>query len=208
MTAKVRDAASWKDVTAMKVRDGGSWKTVKEAWVRDGGSWKSFFVGLFIGFLRPDADVETSDWTSTPLWNKLDEVSPDDATTEVSAIFTGNFQQTKNFEVGLSNPAGPPSGSETVTLRVRFWLQLVFQDVTQRSVKIELKELSTIKKTYNTFASKTGYQTTINSILSQAVKDSINNWNNLRVRVEYKVTGDSEFAQSWGRVTWIELEFS
>lgn len=47
MSLYVRDAGSWKEVTAgngIHVRDAGSWKAVKEGFVRDAGTWKSFFV--------------------------------------------------------------------------------------------------------------------------------------------------------------------
>ena len=184
----------------------GTTDRIKELYVRDAGSWKNVW-NFFIGTIVPDSDVDASDWTPTPLYLELNEDVPDDATTEIDTIFTGNIEQVRDFEVGLSNPIIPPTGGEVVTLRARFWLELVTDDVTKREVKIELRELTSIKKTINTFADKTAYVTT-NSVLSQAEKDSISNWNNVRVRITYTVTGDSEIAQSIGHVTWIELEFA
>ena len=203
-----RSGGAWGESTPGKafVRDGGSWKHITALWVRNSGLWENVWL-LFVGGIIPDSDIDTSDWTPTPLYLELNEDVPDDATTEVTAFFSGNVQQTKDFEVGLSNPIITPTGGEDITLRVRFWLELQLQDVTQRDVKIELKELSTVKKTINTFADKTAYTTT-SAVLSQAEKDSISNWNNLRVRVEYKITGDSEIAEAEGHVTWIELDFS
>lgn len=48
MTMHVRDAGTWKTVTAPSVRDAGTWKTVTGGWVRDAGTWKQFFSGLAV----------------------------------------------------------------------------------------------------------------------------------------------------------------
>ena len=203
-----RSAAAWAESApgSVHVRDAGTWKEVKSIHVRNAGVWDEVFQYI-IGFLRPDADIETSDWTATPLWSKLDDTSPDDATTEISASFAGNGTQVKDFEIALSNPSGTPTTREVVTFRVRFWLDVISFGVDTKDVKIELKQGSTVKKTINTVASTVGYVTDT-STLSQAEKDSISDWDNLRVRVEYTVKGNDIFASSTGRVTWIELEFS
>ena len=207
MPGFVRDGGVWKPITDLSARDAGVWRDVKKAYVRDGGVWKQFFSAGFIGFIRPDGDIESSDWTSTPLWQKLDEVAQDNATTEITTIFTGINSQTRDFEIRLSDPGDPPSGNEVITLRTRFWLDEIIGLVNQREVKIQLKQGTTVKKTINTFANLSGYVTT-NSVLSQAQKDSITNWNDLRVKLAYTVRHDSEFHQSNGKVTWIEMQFS
>lgn len=207
MTGKVRDAASWKAITDMQVRD-TTWKTVLEAKVRDAGAWKSFYVAGFTGFIRPDADSETSGWTSTPLWSKLDEVSPDDATTQIrSSTVSTQCPSTvdHDFEVALSNPGDTPSGNETMTVRVRAYVDEISGFVITRQILIELKEASAV------IASTTrnlGFSySTHEMVLSQAQKDSISNWNNLLVRCRTRVCVDSGGDSARSFVTWIETEF-
>jgi len=48
MPMHVRDAGSWKEVTAPSVRDGGTWKAVKGAWVKDSGAWKKFYSAVTV----------------------------------------------------------------------------------------------------------------------------------------------------------------
>jgi hypothetical protein len=188
------------------VRDGGSWKRIEQLHVRNAGSW-SVVWAMFLGTLRPDSDIETSDWTNTPLYQKLDEVTADDSTTEVNAQFSGNSQQIKDFEVALSNPASTPTAGEVITIRSRFWLELTAFGEVQKDVKTELKEAGTVRKSVSVAANTSGY-TTMAAVLSQAEKDSIGDWTNLRVRIEFKVQGDDPLSTSVGHVTWIELEFS
>ena len=206
----VRDAASWKLSGPGKtfVRDGGSWKDVRSLYVRDGGSWKAIWK-FFVGILRPNGDIETSDWTSTPLFEKLDEVSPDDATTEItsSRFFLGG--NTFDFEIRLVSPFPPstPTGQETVTLRVRHWLEIITGTTIINDVTIELKEGAVVKKSISITASEIAYSTSTIT-LSQAEKDSITDWDDLRVRVEYHVQMSGGIETSEAHVTWIELQFS
>lgn len=199
---------AWDEVIpgSVHVRDAGSWKEVKSIFVRQAGAWQPVWE-RFIGTIRPDGDQSTVGWTTTPLWSDLDESSPDDSTTEVLHRFTSDVQEVSEFEVTLSNPATTPTARETVTLRTRFWLELINNGVTEKDVKIELKEGAVVRKTINAVASTIGYVTNI-SALSQAEKDSITDWDNLRVNVEFTVTGDDPIAVSDAFVTWIELEFS
>ena len=55
-------------------------------------------------FARPIADVATGGWGITPLWDKLDEVAPDDATTEIQS---SNDPINDPFEVQLSAVTDP-----------------------------------------------------------------------------------------------------
>ena len=86
-------------------------------------------------------------------------------------------------------------------------MDLINNGVTEKAVKIELKDGGVVRKTINTSANTIGYVTTT-AVLSQAEKDSINDWDALSVNVEFTVTGDGIAAVSNGYVTWIELEFS
>lgn len=46
MTAHVKDAGTWKQLTEIHVKDAGTWKSVTEAYVKDGGTWKKFFPSI------------------------------------------------------------------------------------------------------------------------------------------------------------------
>jgi hypothetical protein len=48
MPFHVRDAGTWKAITAPQVRDAGTWKAVQEGWVRDAGTWKQFFASASV----------------------------------------------------------------------------------------------------------------------------------------------------------------
>ena len=205
-----RSAAAWAESPpgSVHVRDAGAWKEAKAVHVRDGGVWKEVFK-FFIGFIRPDSDIETTDWTSTPLWSKLDEVSPDDTTTEIDSEFFGNpaAPQVYDFEVSLSNPAITPTGAEVVTLKVRHWLEILSGGITSNDVTIELKQGSTVKATIST-SGNTGTYVTSSKVLSQAEKDSITNWDDLRVRFEQSVQVTTLGDEAIAHATWIELQFS
>ncbi len=209
--AFVRNAGSWSselEPGTIFVRDGGAWKEVKSILVRQAAGW-SIIWNEFIGSLRPDADVETSDWTPTPLYAELDEVSPDDATTEVtSSIFNDDAStQTYDFEVALSNPLRPTE-RETVVFRVRQWLEVLVGAVTTNNVTMELKQGSTVKATISQSGPFPGGYVTKTKTLSQAEKDSITDWDDLRVRVSFEVQVTNSGDSAEAHVTWIELEFS
>ncbi|KKL84305.1 hypothetical protein LCGC14_1966060 [marine sediment metagenome] len=202
----VRSAGSWSselEPGTIFIRDGGVWKEVKSFLVKLNAPW-AIMWDEFAGSLRPNTDIETSDWTATPLNEKLDEVTPDDAATEITADFSGSSEQVKDFEVGLSNPIRP-TGREVITLRVRDYLEDLVSTSTNL-VTIELKQGVTVKVSESDLVPD-GYTDT-EHVLSQAEKDSITDWDDLSVRVQYAVTGDDGSSVTKGHVTWIELEFS
>jgi len=205
-----RSAAAWADSTykSVWVRDSGTWKEVKTLKVRDGGVWKVAFEA-FIGFLRPNSDVETGDWGSLPLYEKLDEVTADDATTEIdSENFTNSSGvDVYDFRVGLSTPASTPTAGEVITLRVRHWLEILSGGLDSNDVTIELRQATTPRVTIST-SSNTGGYTTTTHVLSTAEKESISAWNILNVRYEQSARVTTLGDSAIGHVTWIELELS
>jgi len=191
------------------VRHAGSSVRVKEFWVRDAGLWRNVW-NFFIGTLRPDGDQETSGWTATPLYLKLDEVTPDDATTEitsgtVSSVCPSNTVH--DFEVRLSNPSIAPTGGEVITLRIRAWLHEVSGLAITAGLRVQLKEGTSVRATLNTGLSKSAYATA-SMVLSQSEKDSIANWDNLFVNVRTTVCVENPGNSAHSHVRWIELEFA
>lgn len=59
-------------------------------------------------FARPDADVSTGTWTTTPLWSKIDEVSADDTD------FIQSSTNADACEVSLTNVTDPVSSSSHI----------------------------------------------------------------------------------------------
>ena len=165
----------------------------------------------FIGFIRPDSDVETSDWTATPLWSKLDETSPDDATTQITSttnITECPTTETFDFEVGMSNPASPPTGQETVTIRVRALADEVIGSMPTKTLLVQVKETTTVRASSSFTLSAAGW-TTPSFTMSQAEKDAVGNWDNMRVRCAVTLClNDGANDEGHAHVTWIEMEFS
>lgn len=163
----------------------------------------------FIGFIRPDSDIETSGWTTTPLWNKLDETSPDDATTQITSS-NGTTEcptvDNRDFEVTLTNPPTTPSGFETVTIRMRGHFHTTAGNLTTKQFRVQVKELTTIRR-FELFTAQSTY-TTHSFTLTQAEKDAIGNWNDLRINVNFQSCHDAAGGSSHAHVTWIEVEFS
>ena len=200
-----RASGAWSESPPGKVfARSGTTDRIRGLYVRSAGSWKNIW-NFFLGSIVPDSDIETTNWTPTPLYLELNEDIPDDATTEITADFSGSSEQIKDFEVGLSNPIITPTAGEVVTMRVRSYLELLVGN-SFNSVTMELKQGTTVKASRSQSVPD-GYITVVR-VLSQAEKDSITDWDNLRVRVEFAVTGDDGSSTSKAHVTWIELEFS
>ena len=205
-----RSGVDWNETVPGKafVRNAGSWEKITSLWVRNANLWENVWL-LFVGRIHPDSDIDTSGWTATPLFEKLDEVTPDDATTEITSLDFNNSssEQVHDFEVALSNPTITPTGQETITWRVRHWLEEVFGSVSINNVTLQLKQGATVIATLLTSGNLVGYSTNFNT-LSQAQKNNITDWTDLRFRVSYSIQVTSEGDEAIAHVTWIELEFS
>ncbi len=204
MTLRVKDG-TWKPVLDLWVMDGGTWKRVSVASVRD-TTWKMFYG--FQGWLDPDGDIETTGWTSTPLYQKLDEGSPgDDATTEItSGTVTVLCPSTTDhdFEIRLANPTSEPSGYEAMSVRVRAHVHEVVGLTITKTLRIQLKQGAAVIATQN-FSMGTTYATHALT-LSQGEKDSITDYDDLRVNVRTRVCVESPGDSAHSHVTWIGMK--
>jgi hypothetical protein len=70
--------------------------------------------------IRPDGVVSSNVWTPTPVWQQIDEASPDDDTTKVTASHIGSGSTNAKFRVTLSNPNNPPdpNGAHSFVYRI------------------------------------------------------------------------------------------
>jgi len=164
----------------------------------------------FIGFIRPDDDIETAGFTATPLWQKLDEVTHDSDTTRIASglvISVCPSTTAHDFEIRLSDPSSSPSGNETITVRVVARHAVEVGAVITREMFFELKEGGTVRATSGTFSLTGSYQT-FSDVLTQAQKDSITDWNAMTVRCRSNMCVETSGDSVRSRFTQIEVEFA
>ena len=164
----------------------------------------------FIGFIRPDADIETVGFTSTPLWQKLDEVTHDSDTTHIQGGTVTSVCPTNtahDFEIRLSHPSITPSGNETITVRVVARHEEVVGFFVTRQMFFQLKQGTVVRATSSTFSLSGSYQT-FSDVLTQAQKDSITDWNDVRIRCRSNLCVENSGDSGHSRFTQIEVEFA
>jgi hypothetical protein len=142
-------------------------------------------------YARPIADILVGSWGTTPLWDKLDEVAPDDATTQVQSA---NRPTNDTFEVRLSSVTDPQSSSGHV-VRIRMYGN------TSHTWSAYLYQGATLIKTLVSGAVPPSSYITNSYMLTAGEADSITNYADLRVRI---VANGSANGREY--VTWIELE--
>ncbi|KKL26012.1 hypothetical protein LCGC14_2399560, partial [marine sediment metagenome] len=117
-------------------------------------------------FLRPDADVTSSDWGSLTLFSRIDEVTPDGATTEITSSAVSALAPSSSlriFEVGLSNAPGNKVTSASVSLTVAksgsFSADTGSAGDNTASLTVEIREGPVIRATRTFAGIGTEYQT-------------------------------------------------
>lgn len=142
-------------------------------------------------FGRPTADISPGSWTTTPLYSKLSEANPDDATTQVQS---SNRPTNDTFEVRLSSVTDPQSSSGHI-VRIRMYGN------TSHTWSAYLYQGATLIKTLVSGAVPPSSYTTYSYTLTAGEADSITNYADLRVRI---VANGSANGREY--VTWIEME--
>ena len=162
-------------------------------------------------YIRPDSDVETSNWFSTPLFEKIDNNSASDY------IFSSNSTQvwpsynTYDFECGLSNPTKVPQVAKLQGMYLRVNLQLQERDSPgtpgNADFTYRLKQGSTIIAS-NTFSTETlDSASTRTYTLSEGEVDSITDHQDLRVFITVNIGHSSGNPNLQARVNWAEVEY-
>ena len=141
-------------------------------------------------YARPASDI-TTDWTTTPLWSKLDEVSPDDAD------FITGTGATKTAEVKLSSVTDPNDHANHIwSLRLKATgssaaekaTVTLYQGLT--SIEVLINNQTIVRNAFNLW---TG--TLVNAA-------NITDYSDLRIRL---VTGSSNGAAETIQCSWIEF---
>jgi len=133
----------------------------------------------------PDADRETSNWSSTPLWQKIDDKSTADFIGSSSCFNRcGVGSCTYDFEVDIATPSGTVADGDRQGLQVYVQVRRVDDSGTghDADMTVILREGATTRKsaTFNNLG--TGWSSKVLT-LSAAEVDAIGNHANLRVDV-------------------------
>lgn len=149
-------------------------------------------------FARPDGDVTVNTWAATPLWEKLDEVSPSDAD------FVSNNNNTNDAcEVSLSDVSDPSSSSGHV-VRYRYSKDLAGSNA--RNVTVGLYQSTTLVAE-QTHSGISEVFTDGSFTLSSGQADAISDYADLRLRFTASgTTGGPGGNRRAVRVSWAELE--
>ena len=165
------------------------------------------------GDIRPDADVNATNWTGLSggtLFSELNETSPDE---ETSYIYSDSQNilpgaQTYDFTVGLSNPSTVPnSGNQhQVSVRARKDNVILSAPPHQVDIKIELLETTTVRAMRNYTDIADTYATKSFNLTAGEIA-SISNYNNLRIRVTTTLQLGIDFDEVRCRITQAEVSF-
>jgi len=151
-------------------------------------------------FARPDADVSAGPYTTTPLWEKLDDATADDDSTEILSANNPAESDGTGFEVHLSALSDPQTSSGHI-LRFRAQKQGGGRTL---DVSCRLYQGSTAIGPTRTLANLGTPYTTDTYTLAAGEADAISDYSALRMRCWSSVSGGGPATTA--AFTWIELE--
>lgn len=149
-----------------------------------------------VQFLRPTSDVSVGLWSTTPLFNKIDEGTVDDADLIVSATNPSN----DTCEVAL-NAATDPVSSVNHILSYRY--KKSANAGRQIDLTVRLVQGTTILATF-THTNISNTITQADQTLSGAQADSITNYGDLRIRFAANAVGTGTGRA--GQITWAQFK--
>jgi hypothetical protein len=169
-------------------------------------------TAAFIGFLRPNSDRTSGAWTGvgtgSGLYGRIDETSPDDATSYIKSktiVAVCASTDSDLCAVELTGPSPAPNGVEVTVVRVRH-RRVTTGSIGTNNLRIRLMESTTQRDSWTVYPSTSW--ATENRTLSQAVKDAIGNWSNVHLEFQYTACMNNDFETTRADITWAEVEFS
>jgi|DEB0MinimDraft_3_1074331.scaffolds.fasta_scaffold00854_6 hypothetical protein len=167
--------------------------------------------GPFVGYIRPDSDVQSSDWAPTPLWQEIDDNSDLTFVYSSSSTEVWPSYNTYDFECGLSSPTTYPDVGATqgMILRVRL-------SVDEGNLPGTLGGCDftySLKQGTSTIASNTYSASTLATpvtsqyTLSASEVNSITNHNDLRVFVTVNIGHASGDPDLQAQCHWAEVQY-
>ena len=148
-------------------------------------------------FARPSSDARVGRWSSTPLWQKLDEENRNDSDFITSPMDPES--PSNDVEIGLAAVTDPESSSGHV---VRYTFRETGEEGTGPDLTVELRQGSTVIASWNEGNIADAPWTLRERTLTSAQADAITDYSNLRIR--YRATTIDEDEQvDW---SWAEFE--
>lgn len=166
----------------------------------------------FIGTLKPNVDIAKVNWEdelggTTNIFNSIDDDSASTfiITDEILMAFCGGSEEQRTCRFHMSNPSPLPSGAEDVTVRVRARYK---SSASNPSIDMTIKlfQGGTLKAT-SSLSALTGSHVWYIDFLTQAQKDSVSDWTDVRVDVDMSIcenAGDPIF----GEIEEMEITFT
>ena len=143
-------------------------------------------------FARPDADLVEGGWTTAPLWEKVDETSPD------AEFINGPNKANGTCELRLSDVSDPLSSSTHV---MRVYGHVFGTPVTGINLYVELYDGATLIKQW--LPAMTTTDASFSYTLTSGEADNIGDYTDLRVHlVQDYITGP----QGRAYISWFEFE--
>lgn len=205
----------WKEITGDAAKNVSAvWKTLSGGWRNLSGLWKQFYLAGppdpgWTGRLHPDADLVTTNWSNTPLYQKIDEDAWSDADYVYSIIAPDYPYKTSYwFRVRLENPGSPdPNESNGVEIRCRTQLVVPLGTATYTAY-CRLEEGGVYIAQANLASTGSTSWRAFNFSLTVLQKQSITNWDNLdlKIGVTLKPAAGSELVR--GRCSFAQLSIT
>ena len=150
-------------------------------------------------FQRPDGSVSDGNWTSTPLWEKIDDAIPNDT----ESVQSENDPSNDIMEVSLTDLTDPAiSTGHIVRIRMEKGQSGGGSPGTVNAI-VDLYQTTTLIAT-NTFSAVANGLATFSFTLSSGEADNITDYDALRVRVDADKSAGAR--TSWLEVSGIEFE--
>jgi hypothetical protein len=151
-----------------------------------------------VQFARPDTDIETSGWTTIPIFSKINEIIVDD-----TSVRTGINPVGEDFTVSLSDVVDPLSSINHVVRYV--YDKDLGADSRSRviNITVELKQGLNVISSHTHF-DITGDPTFGSFTLSQAEADSITDYSDLRLT--FTANTGAGLGERLAKIKWAELE--
>ena len=171
-------------------------------------------VDAFVGFIRPiSPDIETTNWSPTPLYEKVDEASPSDTDTIFSTTSTAVWPSfnTYDCELTLDTPSSPVGlgDRQLITLRTRLE---IFEDAPggtgNADFTYSLVQGTTVIASNTHSESLMNNWQTVEYDLNEAEVNSISDYSDLRFRLSVNIGHNSGFPDIIAECSWVEVEFS
>ncbi len=165
--------------------------------------------------IRPDSDVTVADWGPLNLFNQINEVTPDGATSEITSSAVSALAPSSSlrlFEVGLvdivpANKVAVASVSLTVAKSGSFSAATGSAGDSTASLTVEVRQGAVVRATRTFSAIGTDFAA-VNFDLSGAELQSISDWDDVRINAEFALSVSTASSDVEARVTHAQIQLT